>query len=117
MFPLGMILSSVISFQVDDDVKRHNDLLEVIKRDPSQIKALVARRRKDFTEEFFVHVRDMAQSYYENPGERDGMKCIAFKCALFSLGLYRGQPNPGYIILVKSTDLSYVCNKFWHSFG
>jgi hypothetical protein len=48
-----------------------------VKRDPSQIKAVVARRRKDFTEEFFMHVRDVAQSYYDNPEERDGMKCVS----------------------------------------
>lgn len=76
-FHLAITLSSVIDFQVDDDVKRHNDLLEVIKGDPSQIMAVVTRRRKDFTEEFFMHVRDVAQSYYENQKETDGMKCLS----------------------------------------
>ncbi|KAJ4788776.1 endoribonuclease E-like protein [Rhynchospora pubera] len=67
---------------VDDDVKRHNELIEVIKRDPLEIMAIVARRRKDFTVEFFVHVRDVAESYYENLEERDelinmGKACLA----------------------------------------
>ncbi|KAJ1690820.1 hypothetical protein LUZ63_014975 [Rhynchospora breviuscula] len=68
--------------EVDDDVKRHDELIEVIKRDPLEIMAIVARRRKDFTEEFFVHVRDVAESYYENPEKRDelinlGKACLA----------------------------------------
>ena len=77
MFSLGTIVSSIIYFQVDDDVKRHNDLIEVIKKDPSEILTVVTRRRKDFTTEFFVHVRALADSYYENPEERNGMNSLS----------------------------------------
>lgn len=58
--------------QVDEDVQRHNELLEVVKRAPSEINEVVARRRKDFTKEFFLHVHTVAESYYDNPTEQNG---------------------------------------------
>ena len=59
--------------QIDEDVKRHNELLEVIKgTSPDDISAVVARRRKDFTKEFFVHLHTVAESYYDNPTEQNG---------------------------------------------
>ncbi|XP_078177171.1 uncharacterized protein At4g37920 [Carex rostrata] len=66
--------------EVDDDVKRHNDLIEVIKKDPSEILKVVTRRRKDFTKEFFVHVRALADSYYENPEERNALMNLGKAC-------------------------------------
>ena len=56
--------------QIDEDVQRHNDLLEVVRRDPSGISEIVSKRRKDFTEEFFVHFHTVAESYYENKEEQ-----------------------------------------------
>lgn len=60
------------SLQVDEDVQRHDELLEVIKSAPSEINEVVARRRKDFTKEFFVHVHTVAESYHDNPSEQNG---------------------------------------------
>lgn len=62
----------VFSLQVDEDVQRHDELLEVIRTAPSEINEVVARRRKDFTKEFFVHVHTVAESYYDNPSEQNG---------------------------------------------
>lgn len=53
-------------------MQRHNELLDVIKRAPSEISEVVARRRKDFTKEFFVHLYTVAQSYHDNPTEQNG---------------------------------------------
>jgi hypothetical protein len=39
---------------------------------PSEISEVVARRCKDFTKEFFVHLHTVAESYYDNPTEQDG---------------------------------------------
>ncbi|WOL04769.1 hypothetical protein Cni_G13491 [Canna indica] len=52
---------------IDDDVQRHDDdeLLQVIKEAPDEIDAIVAKRRKDFTKEFFVHLHTVAESYYD----------------------------------------------------
>lgn len=60
------------STQVDDDVQRHNELLEVIRGAETDISAVVARRRKDFTKEFFIHLHTVAESYYDNPKEQNG---------------------------------------------
>lgn len=58
--------------QVDEDIQRHNQLIELIKGAPSEIGAIVARRRKDFTREFFVHFNTVAEFYYGNPTEQNG---------------------------------------------
>lgn len=52
-------------------MQRHNELLEVIKSDPSRINEVVSRRRKDFTDEFFLHVHTVAESYHDNPPEQN----------------------------------------------
>ncbi|XP_059455327.1 uncharacterized protein At4g37920 [Corylus avellana] len=57
--------------EIDEDVQRHNELLQVIRGSPSEISEVVARRRKDFTKEFFVHLHTVAESYYDNPTEKD----------------------------------------------
>lgn len=53
-------------------MQRHNKLLEVIKDPDSDISAIVSKRRKDFTKEFFVHLHTVAESYYDNPSEQNG---------------------------------------------
>lgn len=53
-------------------MQRHNELLEAIKEAPSEINTIVARRRKDFTKEFFVHLHTVAQSYHDSPAEQNG---------------------------------------------
>lgn len=58
--------------QVDEDVQRHNELLKVVRGAPSDISDIVARRRKDFTKEFFVHLHTVSESYYENLEEQNG---------------------------------------------
>lgn len=62
----------ILFIQIDEDMQRHNELLEVIKASPSEISEIVARRRKDFTKEFFVHLHTVAESYYDNPTEQNG---------------------------------------------
>lgn len=37
-----------------------------------EISAVVARRRKDFTKEFFVHLHTVAESYHDKPTEQNG---------------------------------------------
>ncbi|KAL1223724.1 hypothetical protein V5N11_029771 [Cardamine amara subsp. amara] len=63
--------------EVDQDIQRHNELLNVIKRTPpAEISELVARRRKDFTNEFFDHLHTVAESYYENPDEQNALATL-----------------------------------------
>lgn len=68
--------------EVDEDVKRHNELLQVLKNTPSEIGDIVARRRKDFTKEFFMHLHAVAESYHDNEVEQNviaklGNTCLA----------------------------------------
>lgn len=58
--------------QIDDDVQRHNELLQVVRQAPTEVSNIVAKRRKDFTKEFFVHLHTVAESYYDNPTEQNG---------------------------------------------
>ncbi|KAL5213538.1 hypothetical protein ABZP36_024385 [Zizania latifolia] len=54
--------------EIDEDVQRHNELIEVVKSTPSdEIGAVIAKRRKDFTVEFFDHLYYVAESYRDDP--------------------------------------------------
>ncbi|XP_050225287.1 uncharacterized protein At4g37920 [Mercurialis annua] len=66
--------------EIDEDVQRHNELIEVIKKAPSNISEVVARRRKDFTKEFFVHVFTVAQSYHDDPTEQNALAKLGNDC-------------------------------------
>ncbi|KAB2030594.1 hypothetical protein ES319_D05G243200v1 [Gossypium barbadense] len=66
--------------EIDEDIQRHNELLEVIKGSPSEISEMVARRRKDFTKEFFVHIHTVAESYYDNPTEQNALAKLGNTC-------------------------------------
>ncbi|GER37628.1 hypothetical protein STAS_14042 [Striga asiatica] len=58
--------------EIDKDIQRNNELLDVIRKSPSEMGEIVARRRKDFTKEFFIHLHTLAESYYDNPTEQNG---------------------------------------------
>ncbi|KAJ1420939.1 hypothetical protein SESBI_14089 [Sesbania bispinosa] len=66
--------------EIDEDVQRHNDLLEVIKREQSEISEIVAKRRKDFTKEFFVHLHTVAESYYDNAEKQNELAKLGNTC-------------------------------------
>ncbi|KAH6825223.1 hypothetical protein C2S53_018770 [Perilla frutescens var. hirtella] len=65
--------------EVDEDIQR-NELLGAIRKSPSEVGEIVARRRKDFTKEFFVHLHTVAESYYGNPTGQNDMASILLKC-------------------------------------
>lgn len=66
--------------EIDEDIQRHNELLEVVRRAPEEISEVVARRRKDFTKEFFVHLNTVAESYYDNPSEQNATAKLGNMC-------------------------------------
>ncbi|KAL6179542.1 hypothetical protein ACLB2K_051056 [Fragaria x ananassa] len=66
--------------EVDEDVQRHNELLKVVRGAPSDISDIVARRRKDFTKEFFMHLHTVSESYYENLEEQNALASIGNTC-------------------------------------
>jgi (p)ppGpp synthase/HD superfamily hydrolase len=64
-------------FQINEDVQRHNELLEVVKATPSdKLGAIVAKRRKDFTVEFFNHLYYVAESYHDDTEKQNGESYI-----------------------------------------
>ncbi|KAI3692798.1 hypothetical protein L6452_32621 [Arctium lappa] len=65
---------------VDEDVQRHNELLQVVKNAPSEIGDIVARRRKDFTKEFFMHLHAVAESYHDNEVEQNAIAKLGNTC-------------------------------------
>ncbi|XP_047323176.1 uncharacterized protein At4g37920-like [Impatiens glandulifera] len=66
--------------EVDEDVQRHDELLAVLKNEPSDINEIVTRRRKDFTKEFFIHLHTVAESYYGNPTEQNTVAKLGNLC-------------------------------------
>lgn len=57
--------------QIDDEMEKHNDLLKEVQDSPTDINAIVARRRKDFTGEFFRYLSLIADTY-DSLEDRDG---------------------------------------------
>ncbi|XP_038884061.1 uncharacterized protein At4g37920 isoform X2 [Benincasa hispida] len=67
--------------EIDEDVKRHNELLEVVRAAaPSELGEIISRRRKDFTKEFFVHLHTVAESYYDDPAEQNALAKLGNSC-------------------------------------
>ncbi|KAJ6835681.1 uncharacterized protein M6B38_330605 [Iris pallida] len=66
--------------EIDDDVQRHDELIERIREAPSELTNIVARRRKDFTKEFFVHLHTVAESYVDNPTEQNALAKLGNDC-------------------------------------
>ncbi|KAL3640768.1 hypothetical protein CASFOL_015736 [Castilleja foliolosa] len=66
--------------EIDVDLQRQNELLNTIRKSPSEVGEIVARRRKDFTKEFFVHLHTVAESYYDNPTEQNAIAKLGNIC-------------------------------------
>ena len=61
--------------QIDDEMERHTDLLKEIEDNPTDINAIVAKRRRDFNGEFFRHLTVLQQTY-DSLEDRDGNKLL-----------------------------------------
>lgn len=67
--------------EIDEDVQRHNELLEVVKSTPSdKIGAVISKRRKDFTVEFFDHLYYVAESYHDDPEKQRELATLGNDC-------------------------------------
>lgn len=63
--------------QIDDEMERHTDLLKEIEDNPTDINAIVAKRRRDFNGEFFRHLTFLQQTY-DSLEDRDGNELYSF---------------------------------------
>uniref|UniRef100_A0A0E0JYN6 Uncharacterized protein n=1 Tax=Oryza punctata TaxID=4537 RepID=A0A0E0JYN6_ORYPU len=67
--------------EIDEDVQRHNELLDVVKSTPSdEIGSVIAKRRKDFTVEFFNHLYYVAESYHDDPEKQRELAQLGNDC-------------------------------------
>ncbi|RWV86595.1 hypothetical protein GW17_00051496 [Ensete ventricosum] len=57
--------------KIDDEIEKHMELLMEIQENPLDIDAVVARRRKEFTGDFFHHL-NILQDALDSLDERDG---------------------------------------------
>ena len=101
--------------QVDEDVQRHSELLEVIKGAPSEINEIVARRRKDFTKEFFEHLYTVAASHDDNTTEQDGETkcCLIFTDRFFLSSFYCFSRLSHQVLesLWFADEVNFCCNQ------
>lgn len=71
--------------KIEDEIERHTDLINEIQLNPMDINAIVVKRRKEFTDEFFRHINMLSETY-DSLEERDalvrlGTKCLSSVCA------------------------------------
>ncbi|XXG64721.1 hypothetical protein AAC387_Pa05g2596 [Persea americana] len=65
--------------KIDEEMLRHDDLLKEIQQHPTDINAVVARRRKDFTGEFFNHLTLLSDTS-DSLEDCDAMSRLGAKC-------------------------------------
>ncbi|KAF6154590.1 hypothetical protein GIB67_017972 [Kingdonia uniflora] len=65
--------------KIDHEMEIHAELLKEIEQYPTDINAVVARRRKDFTGEFFRHLTLLAE-VYEGLEDRDAVARLGARC-------------------------------------
>ncbi|XAR51453.1 hypothetical protein NMG60_11006085 [Bertholletia excelsa] len=65
--------------KIDDEMDRHSELLKEVQDNPTDINAIVARRRKDFTEEFFCYLNILSETY-DSLEDRDAVARLGARC-------------------------------------
>ncbi|KAL5556679.1 hypothetical protein UlMin_038915 [Ulmus minor] len=65
--------------KIDEEMERSNELLKEIQDSPTDINAIVARRRKDFTGEFFRHLTLLSETF-DSLEDRDAMSRMGARC-------------------------------------
>ncbi|RZC77692.1 hypothetical protein C5167_001897 [Papaver somniferum] len=65
--------------KIDDEIERHSELLKEIEQSPTDINAVVAKRRKDFNEEFFRHLSLLSETY-DSLDDRDAISRLGARC-------------------------------------
>lgn len=64
--------SSPAASQVDDAMCRHDELFALLQENEEELDGIVARRRQDFTGEFFEHVRIKCEASYKDLSKQEG---------------------------------------------
>ncbi|WVZ94472.1 hypothetical protein U9M48_040359 [Paspalum notatum var. saurae] len=103
--------------KIDDEIEKHMKLFTELQENPADINTIVARRRKDFTQEFFRHLNFLVNTY-NGLDERDGVvrlaaKCLsaihAYDCTLEQLNIETAQSK--FDDILNSSSLDDACDK------
>ncbi|KAH7848062.1 hypothetical protein Vadar_033314 [Vaccinium darrowii] len=65
--------------KIDDEMERHSELLKEVQNNPTDVNAIVTRRRKDFTDEFFCYLTLLSETDDSLEG-RDGVARLGARC-------------------------------------
>ncbi|CAI0430855.1 unnamed protein product [Linum tenue] len=65
--------------KIDDEMEKHNELLKEIRDNPTDLNVIVAKRRKDFTGEFFRHLGLLSETY-DGLEDRDDIARLGARC-------------------------------------
>ncbi|CAH8273951.1 unnamed protein product [Arabidopsis lyrata] len=65
--------------KIDEEMEKHNDLLKEIQENPTDINAIAAKRRRDFTGEFFRYVALLSETL-DGLEDRDAVARLATRC-------------------------------------
>ncbi|CAI5991197.1 unnamed protein product [Closterium sp. NIES-64] len=68
--------------EVDDSMTAHNELFSLVEEHEAEgaLEGLVARRRRDFTGEFFEHLQILCHTNRDHPQRQDEIASLAAKC-------------------------------------
>ncbi|GAU40329.1 hypothetical protein TSUD_221770 [Trifolium subterraneum] len=106
------------ALQIDDEMEGHYDLLKEIQDFPTDMNAIVARRRKDFTGEFFRYLSLIAD-VYDSLEDRDAIARLGAKC-LSAVGAYDNTlmnmetldaAQAKFDNILNSPSIDVACNK------
>ncbi|PSS30634.1 Uncharacterized protein CEY00_Acc05920 [Actinidia chinensis var. chinensis] len=65
--------------KIDDEMERHSELLKEVQDSPTDVNAIVTRRRKDFTEEFFRYLTLLSETC-DSLEDRDAVARLGARC-------------------------------------
>ncbi|KAH8503906.1 hypothetical protein H0E87_014956 [Populus deltoides] len=65
--------------KIDEDMEKHDKLLKEIQDNPTDLNAIVAKRRKDFTGDFFRYLALLSETC-DSLEDRDGVARLVAKC-------------------------------------
>ncbi|KAI4991405.1 hypothetical protein ZWY2020_039776 [Hordeum vulgare] len=103
--------------KIDAEIEMHMELFTELRENPTDINAIVARRRKDFTGDFFRNLNFLVNAY-NGLDERDaiarlGAKCLsaihAYDCTLQQLDIDSAQSK--FDDILNSSSLDDACDK------
>ena len=99
-----------MKLQIDDEIEKHADLLQEIQGNTTDFNVVVARRRRDFTGDFFRHLNILSDTY-DSLEDRDGEPPLnfpqSFKMLVFVYVDYLRTANLGNINSIKMRTLSF----------